>query len=80
MALQSCDVQEEAKDLIKNPLVINKQYSVDDNQKQKTLPFPWGPDATAVGVQCMSYGKPTPQYSKSYNASLPVINKKMPST
>jgi len=40
---------------------MNKHYSVDDNQKQKKLPFPWGPDATAVRVQCMSHGKPTRQ-------------------
>jgi len=40
MALQPCDVKEEAKDVIKNPLFMNKQYSTDDNQKQKKLPFP----------------------------------------
>jgi hypothetical protein len=76
MALQSCDVQEEAKDVIKNPLVMNIQYIVDDNQKQKKLPFPWGSDATAVCVQCMLNGKPITQQCKSYSVSLPIIIKK----
>ena len=80
MALQSCDVQEEAKDVIKNPLVTNKQYIVDDNHKQKKLAYPCGSDATAVCVQCILNGKPTTQQCKSYSGSLLIIIKKMPFT